>query len=109
MVRWLVEAGYSPVPLDLANLPSMTRFVLVIANVAEPRAAAGLLRRLQAAFPAPILLISARFRRGLPRCAPPGAGRGAAAGVLPKPFTRDELLAAVKATALAHPAAPAGR
>lgn len=102
LVRWLQEAGYSPVPVDPADLLPAAPFVLVIANVAEPRSAASLLRRLHAAFAAPILLISARFRRGLSH-APSFASEIGAAAVLPKPFRRAELLAVVKATALAHP------
>ena len=58
------------------------------------------LSALRAAYPAPILALSARFRRGL-------GGSGDAAQrlhvgkVLPKPFTREELLAAVREAASA--------
>jgi DNA-binding response OmpR family regulator len=126
MVRWLQEARYLPVTLDPAALAALAALgepadapalvdttsagplVLVIAEVAQPRAAASLLRRLQTSFSGPSLLTSARFRRGLPRAAGVATELGVAA-VLPKPFSRDELLAAVKATALAHlPSPPTG-
>ena len=88
--RWLGEAGYQMA----AHPPSgEAKPALVIADVPDPQGAEELIRTLRE-YAAPILLISARFRRGL-------AGSAAAARhlgvnrVLPKPFTRKELLAAV--------------
>jgi len=98
---WLSEAGYSVAIETSAPRASAIRAAdstprLVIANVSSPRGAGSFIRSLQEAYEAPILLISARFRRGL------GASRDAARRlrvrrVLPKPFTREELLAAVSA------------
>ena len=92
--RWLDEAGYAVV----AGAPDASAGdspILVIVNVSSPRAAHVLIRSLRAAYAAPILALSARFRRGL------GSSAGAARllgvqRVLPKPFTRKELLCAVR-------------
>ena len=88
--RWLGEAGYLTVP------PAMTdkvRPALVIADVPDPQSAEALIGSLRE-YAAPILLISARFRRGLAGSAE-AARRLGVKKVLPKPFTRKELLAAV--------------
>jgi DNA-binding response OmpR family regulator len=68
--------------------------VLVIADVAEPHSAEGFVRSLRE-YAAPILLVSARFRRGLAGSAEAARSMGVK-HVLPKPFTREELLAAVR-------------
>jgi DNA-binding response OmpR family regulator len=93
--RWLGEAGYFVVVGGVVPPLGGGAPMLIIANVSSPRAAQELIRSLRAAYAAPILALSARFRRGL------GASREAARQlgvrkVLPKPFTRDELLAAVR-------------
>jgi len=92
---WLGEAGYrvvakSPPPSSPREAP-----LLVIANVSSPRGAGALIRSLQETYTAPIIVVSARFRSGL------GASKDAARRlrvrrVLPKPFTRAELLTAVR-------------
>jgi len=88
--RWLGEAGYRVT----ASVGQDAKPALVIANVADPNSAVAQIQALQA-YAAPILVVSARFRRGL-------AGSAAAARrlgvqrVLPKPFTRSELLSAVR-------------
>ena len=92
--RWLGEAGYAVVaaasgPPALEQAPR-----LVIANVSSPGNAAELIRSLQARHAAPILVVSARFRRGLGSSVE-AAHRLGVCKVLPKPFTREELLAAV--------------
>lgn len=97
--RWLGEAGYAVVPRpsgaavweDAREEPPR----LVIANIPSPRGAEALIRSLQAAYPAPILVISARFRRGLEASANAARELGVRK-VLPKPFTRRQLLAAVR-------------
>jgi DNA-binding response OmpR family regulator len=87
--RWLSEAGY-----QVADGEEPSKPVLVIADAADPRSAKTLIDSLQE-YAAPILILSARFRRGL-------AGSAAAARrlgvkkVLPKPFTRKEFLSAVR-------------
>jgi DNA-binding response OmpR family regulator len=96
--RWLGEEGYAVAvrPHDnLGERPGQGKGpLLVIANISSPRDAPDLLLAIRAVYAAPILLLSARFRRGL-------GGSGDAARrlgvrhVLPKPFTREELLGAV--------------
>src|SRR5256885_14383235 len=82
------EAGYV-VPPGGAAPPR-----LIIADVAEPQSADDRIAALRAVYAAPILLLSARFRRGLGSSAD-AALRLGVQKVLPKPFTRSELLAAV--------------
>jgi DNA-binding response OmpR family regulator len=67
----------------------------VIANVSSPRGAQPFIESLQAVYAAPILVLSGRFRRGLADSAE-AARRLGARKVLPKPFTRKELLSAVR-------------
>ena len=90
--RWLGEAGYRVATRDTAG---NAKPALVIANAAEPQAATALICSLQEAYAAPILIISARFRRGLAGSAE-AARRLGVDKLLPKPFTRKELLAAVR-------------
>ena len=97
--RWLGAVGYRVIVrpherLDARAAPGEAP-LLVIANISSPRGAPDLLQAIRAVYAAPILLLSARFRRGL------GASRDVARrlrvqGVLPKPFARAELLAAVR-------------
>jgi DNA-binding response OmpR family regulator len=89
--RWLGEAGYVVAPSVAVG---EARPALVIADVRDPRSAEALVRSLRE-YAAPILLLSARFRRGLAGSAET-ARRLGVKKVLPKPFTRKELLAAVR-------------
>jgi len=87
--RWLGEAGYQ------VTAPSGTgepKPALVIADVPDPQSAEALVRSLPEYA---ALLLSARFRRGLAGSAE-AARRLGVKKVLPKPFTRKELLAAVR-------------
>jgi DNA-binding response OmpR family regulator len=91
---WLSEAGYSVITGSRAAPRPKEAPSLVIANVSTPRGDSALLRSLNEEYGAPVLVVSARFRRGL------GASQAAARQlgvrkVLPKPFTREELLTAV--------------
>jgi len=93
--RWLGEAGYGVVLSAKDHDKSMVVPQLVIADISDPGSAGATIGALQAAYAAPMLVLSARFRRGL------GGSREAAqrlhvGKVLPKPFTREELLAAVR-------------
>ena len=91
LVRWLSEAGYETrAPPDPDTMPA-----LVIANVPDPQSAEAFIRSLHA-HAAPILLLSARFYRGL-AASSAAATRLGVKKVLPKPFSRKELLAAVRA------------
>jgi len=93
--RWLGEEGYSvvapgqPAPAR-GELPC-----LVIANIADPGGADALIAGLRSAYRAPILALSARFRRGL-GSSQQAARRLGVRRVLPKPFTRTELVLAVR-------------
>lgn len=102
--RWLSEAGFmvqaGPVgpisPGGASNPPS-----LIIVNVPNPRGAEALVRALNDQHRAPVLVISGRFRRGL-GASVEAARRLGVRKVLPKPFSREELLAAVE-EAIADP------
>src|ERR1700752_4942336 len=87
--RWLRESGYA------CGTEQGTRPQLVIVDVANPQNAGSTVESLQREYAAPILALSARFRRGLGGSAEV-ARRLAVAKVLPKPFTRRELLGAVR-------------
>jgi DNA-binding response OmpR family regulator len=96
---WLGEAGYSVVVRTLRKLP-VSRMReglphLIIVDVPSPRSAEPLIESVKEVYPRPILLLSARFRRGL-GASMDVASRLGVRKVLPKPFTRAELLAAVR-------------
>lgn len=94
--RWLCEVGYAVgfvEPKRRAKL-SVEAPCLVIVNVPSPRGSQPLIDGLRQVYAAPILVLSARFRRGLEGSAE-AARRLGVRKVLPKPFTREELLAAV--------------
>jgi DNA-binding response OmpR family regulator len=89
--RWLGEAGYEVV---VQAPPEGQEPRLVIVDVPTPRSAGKIIKSVREVHASPILLLSATFRRGA------GSSRSVARqlgvrGVLPKPFTRGELLAAV--------------
>jgi DNA-binding response OmpR family regulator len=88
---WLGEAGYA-ISASGDEAPC-----LVIANMPSPRRAQALIQSLQGVYAAPILALSGRFRRGLAGSAE-AARRLGVRKVLPKPFTRKELLSAVAAS-----------
>jgi DNA-binding response OmpR family regulator len=91
--QWLVEAGYlvdaypSPTRLDSADL--------IIADIASPREAGSLLVQVSSGKNVPVLLLSARFRRGQGGSVQLANELGVK-GVLPKPFTQRQLLTAVR-------------
>jgi len=96
--RWLIEAGYSVVVES-----STTRLriggdgevpQLVIIDVADPLGADGIIDSVKQVLASPILLLSARFRRGMASSSSVARQLGVR-NVLPKPFARDELLSAV--------------
>jgi CheY-like chemotaxis protein len=86
--RWLGEAGYS------LGAAADEAPCLVIADAPSPHAAQPMIEALQAMYAAPIMVLSGRFRRGLGESAE-AARRLGVIKVLPKPFTREELLSAV--------------
>ncbi len=93
--RWLGEAGYSVVVHVQDAGTGAEAPCLVIANVSNPHQPDALIRDLRNRYRAPILVVSARFRRGL-RASVDVARQLGVRYVLPKPFTRKELLAAVR-------------
>ena len=96
--RWLGEAGYSFALAEPRAKRARARAetpCLVIANVASPRGAQPLIDALRSVYAAPILILSGRFRRGL-EGSTEAARRLGVRRVLPKPFTREEFLSAVR-------------
>lgn len=95
--RWLGEAGFDvqagTIEFGHGGAPNLPPD-LVIVNIADPRSAGALIRSLELHFAAPVLVVSARFRLGL-AMSPATARRFGVRTVLPKPFTREELLSAV--------------
>jgi DNA-binding response OmpR family regulator len=95
---WLRDAGYDVGPhCDDASGSAVPSPTLVIADISDPSEENTKLEALRNAYSAPILALSARFRRGLAG-SPSAARRLGVAKVLPKPFTREELLTAVRNT-----------
>lgn len=96
--RWLREAGYTVTVQALQKLPKARMRGeaphLIVVDVPNPRTAAKLIQSLQEVYPTPILLLSARFRRGLGASVDVARQLGVRK-ILPKPFTSDELLSAV--------------
>ncbi|WP_213957806.1 MULTISPECIES: hypothetical protein [unclassified Variovorax] len=92
--QWLVDAGYF---VEAFSTPArMAAVDLIIADVASPRAAEPLLLQLfQPGRSVPVLLLSARFRTGQGGSVDLADELGVK-GVLPKPFTQRQLLAAVR-------------
>lgn len=94
--RWLRASGHQVQVLTIEVLQQGDGFDLIIADVADPRAALPLIRRVQTMHDAPVLLTSARFRRGQNASTQLAQQLGVKA-VLPKPFARAELLRAIVA------------
>ncbi len=92
--QWLTDAGYAVGFGAAGERRNGTRPDLIIVNVSRPRDAERQIRSLEAEFDAPMLIVSARFIRGLGASAELARELGVRK-VLPKPFTRQELLAAV--------------
>ena len=95
---WLGEAGYSVTVESSLSQPGAraTGDVphLVIIDVPEPLGAERTIESVRRVHAGPILLLSARFRQGTGSSGSVAHQLGVR-NVLPKPFTRDELLWAV--------------
>ena len=96
--RWLGEAGYTVVAGTSESLAEASgegeNPALVIIDVPTPRSAEKIIKSVREVHAGPILLLSARFRRGTGSSISVAHQLGVR-NVLPKPFTRDELLSAV--------------
>jgi DNA-binding response OmpR family regulator len=92
--RWLGEAGYGVILAAKDHSTSTVKAQLVVADISSSDSAGATIGALRVAYSAPILALSARFRRGLGGSVET-AHRLDVCDVLPKPFTREELLAAV--------------
>jgi len=93
--RWLREEGHVVVDCTWSVRFDAT-FDLVIADVANPRVAGPEIgRRLKGRHLVPVLLLSGRFLRGHGASTQLAEELGVN-GVLPKPFTKQQLLAAVR-------------
>jgi len=97
--RWLGEEGYNVVA---GASQSAAQTVgeggepeLVIIDVPTPRSAETTIKSVREVHAGPILLLSARFRRGTGSSVSVARQLGVR-NILPKPFTRDELLSAVR-------------
>jgi DNA-binding response OmpR family regulator len=97
LARWLGEAGYCVVPAVKDHDKFMVKPQLVIADISDPGCAGATIEALRARYSAPIVALSALFRRGLGGSSE-AAQRLNVRKVLPKPFTREELLDAVRET-----------
>jgi DNA-binding response OmpR family regulator len=95
--RWLIEAGYQVVLADKDHDPAIVSPRLVITDISDPGSARNTIEALRSAYAAPILALSARFRRGLGSSSE-AAQRLHVEKLLPKPFTRQQLLRAVRET-----------
>jgi DNA-binding response OmpR family regulator len=88
--RWLGEAGYAVV--ESAGNGGDPH--LVIMDVPDPLGAEKVIESIRQVHAGAILLLSARFRQGMGSSSSVARQLGVR-NVLPKPFTRDELLSAV--------------
>lgn len=94
--RWLGEAGFDVVAVATHHAMPAVMPRLVVTDISEPDSAQIIIEALQAAYAAPILATSGRFRRGLGGSSEP-AKRLRVDKVLPKPFKREQLLRAIRA------------
>ena len=93
--RWLDDAGYQVVTVAKNHAMPVVMPQLVVTDISEPGTGGNTIEVLLATYAAPILALSARFRRGLGGSSEP-AQRLHVRKVLPKPFTRQQLLRAVR-------------
>lgn len=101
LAEWLVEAGYEVQlgdPWRALSAKADDRAIgLIIADICMPKGqGAESIRMLKLAYPgAPIIAVSARFLSGIAGCAAASRQLGVRK-ILSKPFTREELLDALR-------------
>jgi CheY-like chemotaxis protein len=95
--QWLAEAGYTVTTPRAMPERRDCGVVLTLADLPGTGPAHKAIKALQVPQGTPILLVSTRFRRGLASSAE-AATRLGVQKVLSKPFTREELLAAIADT-----------
>jgi DNA-binding response OmpR family regulator len=93
---WLKDAGYTVV-IGGYDGRAHAEPQLVIANIPSPSRGGPVVACLERLYSAPILAVSARFRRGLGDSVQAARALGVRR-VLPKPFNRKELMRAVRAS-----------
>jgi len=96
--EWLTAAGYAVRKQGLHEPPAGDRTDLVIVNLHMPRqSGVEVVRAVQQSHPGtPVIAISARFRPGLDRSSWAALALGVRQ-LIAKPFTREDLLEAVRA------------
>jgi DNA-binding response OmpR family regulator len=96
--EWLTAAGYAVREASLRHGTANHGIDLIIVDVYMPReSGARIIRAVQRAYPeAPIIAISGQFRPGLAHSCSAARALGARR-LLPKPFSREDLLSAVRA------------
>jgi len=95
LLRWLCEGGHEAADFsDLSLLQSRVDFDVLIADLPSPRRADESVRLLRSVHRGAIVLVSARLRCVTGRSRELARELGVSA-MLPKPFTRQELLAVV--------------
>jgi DNA-binding response OmpR family regulator len=96
--EWLTAAGYAVCKRGLHELPAADRTDLVIVDLHMPRqSGVEVVRAVQQAHPGiPVIAMSARFRPGLDRSSWAALALGVRQ-LIAKPFTREDLLEAVRA------------
>jgi DNA-binding response OmpR family regulator len=94
--EWLTDAGYSASSRSLHDAPTEGKVDLVIVDIHRPRHAGDkVVCAARAAYPdAPLIAMSAQFRLGLGGASAAARALGVRQ-VIPKPFSRDDFLAAV--------------
>ena len=98
LTEWLTAAGYAVRKRGLHEPPAGDRTDLVIVNLHMPRqSGVEVVRAVQQSHPGtPVIAISARFRPGLDRSSWAARALGVCQ-LIAKPFTREDLLEAVRA------------
>jgi len=95
MLRWLLDEGHQALDFDdITRLQAGGECDVLIADVPSPRKAAEAVRVLRSVHKGSIVLVSARLRGGVGRSRELARALGVN-GMLPKPFTRQELLCVV--------------